>query len=71
MEQDELMELVRRSRRSSLECRRTLLSSSHLLHEHMRLRYLSRNLFGDIADLTRAFAEKVERRKSHPAENQS
>jgi hypothetical protein len=71
MERDDLMELIRRSRRSIVECRRTLLSSSQLLHEHMRLRYLSRNLFGDIADLTRAFAEKVERRKSHPAGNRN
>lgn len=71
MEQDDLMELIWRSRRSSVESRRTLLSSSHLLHEHMRLRYRSRNLFGDIADLTRAFAEKMEHRKSRPEENQN
>jgi predicted chitinase len=69
---NELLDLIRRGRRSSVESRRVLLESTQLMHQRERLRYLSNSLFYDIAELTRTFVNEIEEyRKSHRAENRS
>ncbi|HJW94575.1 MAG TPA: hypothetical protein VJ901_13235 [Thermoanaerobaculia bacterium] len=69
---DDLLDLIRRGRRSTVESRRELLTSSRLMHERDRLRYTNSALFRDIADLSREFVIQVEqRKKAHPEENQS
>jgi hypothetical protein len=70
-QENDLLELIRRGRRSTVESRRILLTSSELLHERRRLRFASLNLFHAIAELSRDFVEEVERKKPHPAESRN
>ena len=65
---DEFLELIMRGRRTIVESRRILLSSSQLMSERQRLRYLTKTLFHDIATLTREFVEQVDRQKLAPPE---
>lgn len=70
-QENDLLELIQRGRRTTVESRRILLISSQLMHERRRLRFANLNLFRAIADLSREFVEEVERKKPHPAENQN
>jgi len=70
-QENDLLELIRRGRRSTVESRRILLTSSELMHERQRLRHANLHLFRAIAELSREFAEEVERKKPLPAENQN
>ena len=70
-QENDLLELIKRGRRSTVESRRILLTSSELLHERRRLRFASLHLFHDIAQLSREFVEEVERKKPHPAESRN
>jgi|GEM_PF-6482270 len=70
-EPEELLDLLRRGRRCSVDSQQLLRTSSELMEERARLRYLNRILFRDIVELTRAFVEEVDRAKSPQVENQS
>ena len=63
IESSELLELIRRGRRSIVDSRRALLTNTQLMYERDRLRYLNSSLFRDIAELTTSFVIEVERQK--------
>jgi len=70
-EPEELLDLIRRGRRSSVDSQKLLVASSELMDQRARLRYVNRILFLDIVELTRAFVEEVDRAKPPQAENQN
>ena len=70
-EPEELLDLIRRGRRSSVDSHQLLLASSELMDQRARLRYVNRILFQDIVALTREFVEELDRSRPPQAENQS
>jgi hypothetical protein len=68
---DELMELIQRGYRSRVESRRILVTSANLIHERERLYYHNKDLFHEIAQLTRDFAAILEQRRCRQEESQS
>ena len=57
--QDDLLELIARARRTSVESRRILLTRAQLMYERERLQYLGNKLFRELVDLSQEFLENA------------
>jgi len=67
----ELLSLIKRGQRSRSESLRILFATSQLIDERRRLHRQNHMLFRDLVNLTRRFADEVERQTYPPAENQN